>query len=208
MFDPAGPTTGRAVATEEPDGRPRGRDEVVAALLSAATKLFSERGPASVSLRDVAREADVNVGLIHRHIGGKDDLLAAVLRTRPSAATFDGRVGEPLEEFLPFMLRTEFGLAALSRLQARTILDGYDLQDLQGRFPIIEHLFDDLRMRLPEDDARARGALLAAMVMGWRVFGPMMIQIAGATDRPIEEVVAAMQPAIDAFLAAPPSGAV
>src|SRR5207248_8155711 len=63
--------------------RPYGRDEVVAAVIEAATALFAERGPAAVSLREVAQAADVNLGLIHRHIGSKADLLAAVLRARP-----------------------------------------------------------------------------------------------------------------------------
>lgn len=196
------------MGTETPDGRPRGRDEVVAALLSAAADLFAERGPAAVSLREVARAADVNVGLIHRHIGGKDDLLATVLRSRPGTAAVDELVGAPLEEFVPLLLQTNFGEAFFSRLQARTILDGFDLQELQRHFPVLEYAIDQLRERLPETDAVARGALLAVAVVGWGVFGPSMLQIAGAPDRPIEDVVNAMRPAIEAFLAAPPSGGV
>src|SRR5207248_9502831 len=62
---------------------PYGREEVVVAVVEAATALFAERGPAAVSLREIAQAADVNLGLIHRHIGSKADLLAAVLRARP-----------------------------------------------------------------------------------------------------------------------------
>ena len=195
-------------AEEDVGSRPRGRDEVVAALVSAAARLFADRGPAAVSLREVAREANVNVGLIHRHIGGKDDLLAAVLRARPGTAAIDQLVGSPLEEFVPMLLQTNFGEALFSRLQARTILDGFDIQGLQRSFPVYEYAVEQLCDRVPEADAVARGALLAVAVIGWAVFGPTMLQIAGAADRPIEEVVAAMRPAIDAFLAAPPSGAV
>lgn len=59
--------------------RPTGRDEVRSAVLREARRLFSERGP-HVPLRDIADAAQVNLGLIHRHIGRKDALLAAVMQ--------------------------------------------------------------------------------------------------------------------------------
>lgn len=63
----------------EPARRPTGRDEVRSAVLRAARRLFSERGP-RVPLREIADAAGVNVGLIHRHIGRKDALLTAVMQ--------------------------------------------------------------------------------------------------------------------------------
>ena len=50
-----------------------------AALLDAAATLFSARGPASVSVRDIAAHAGVNHGLVHRHFGSKQALVAGVL---------------------------------------------------------------------------------------------------------------------------------
>lgn len=44
-----------------------------------ARRLLSERGP-HVPLRDIAEAAQVNLGLIHRHIGRKDALLTAVMQ--------------------------------------------------------------------------------------------------------------------------------
>src|SRR5699024_11673721 len=62
-----------------PESRPTGRDEIRSAVLSAARRLYSERGP-HVPLRDIADAANVNVGLIHRHIGRKDALITAVMQ--------------------------------------------------------------------------------------------------------------------------------
>lgn len=62
-----------------PTSRPTGRDEIRSAVLRAARRLFSERGP-HVPLRDIADAANVNVGLIHRHIGRKDALITAVMQ--------------------------------------------------------------------------------------------------------------------------------
>ena len=59
--------------------RPTGRDEVRSAVMREARRLLSERGP-SVPLRDIADAAQVNLGLIHRHIGRKDALLTAVMQ--------------------------------------------------------------------------------------------------------------------------------
>lgn len=58
---------------------PLGRDEVVAAILTAAADLFAERGPTATSIRNIATLAGVNDGLIHRHFGSKDRLVGAVL---------------------------------------------------------------------------------------------------------------------------------
>lgn len=58
--------------------RPVGRDAVRRAVLGTARRVFAARGPRA-PLRLVAEAAGVNLGLIHRHIGNKDDLLAAGL---------------------------------------------------------------------------------------------------------------------------------
>src|SRR5690554_4427734 len=58
--------------------RPTGRDEVREAVLQTAERLFTERGVTDVSMREVARVAGVNHGLLHRHFGSKEALLAAL----------------------------------------------------------------------------------------------------------------------------------
>jgi AcrR family transcriptional regulator len=59
-------------------GRRPGRDGAVEALVDAARELFVEHGPNAVSLRDVAKRAGVNHGLIHHYIGTREDLLRLV----------------------------------------------------------------------------------------------------------------------------------
>ena len=61
-------------------GKTSGREAVRRAVLGTARRVFAARGPRA-SLREVADAADVNLGLIHRHIGNKDDLLAEVLES-------------------------------------------------------------------------------------------------------------------------------
>lgn len=70
----------KAAGTPEPErARPTGREEIRSAVMREARRLLSERGP-NVPLRDIADAAQVNLGLIHRHIGRKDALLTAVMQ--------------------------------------------------------------------------------------------------------------------------------
>ncbi len=51
-------------------------------LRDTALRLFAERGPDAVSVREVAAEARVSPGLVVHHFGTKEQLLAAVLHRR------------------------------------------------------------------------------------------------------------------------------
>ncbi|MBI1186887.1 MAG: TetR family transcriptional regulator, partial [Alphaproteobacteria bacterium] len=63
---------GAAPISERSPGRER--------LLQEAMRLFAERGFDSVTVRDIAAEAGVSVGLINHHYGTKDGLREAVDR--------------------------------------------------------------------------------------------------------------------------------
>ena len=56
-----------------------------ARILDAAEQLFAERGFAGASLRDIARLAGVQVGLVHHHGGGKEELFQQTVTRRADA---------------------------------------------------------------------------------------------------------------------------
>jgi AcrR family transcriptional regulator len=56
--------------------KPAGRDAVMDALVDATGQLILERG-VTMSVRDIARRAGVNHGLVHTYFGSKEALLAA-----------------------------------------------------------------------------------------------------------------------------------
>lgn len=68
----------RGPGPRRPAGSPAGPDEVSRAVLDAAAALFAVHGVDAVSLRDIAAAADVNLSLIRRYIGRRDELVAAV----------------------------------------------------------------------------------------------------------------------------------
>jgi AcrR family transcriptional regulator len=178
--------------------RPEGRAQVVAALVDAAERLVTERGPARVTLRDVAATAEVNLGLVHRHIGSKDDLLQAVLervaRTdglRLDRGTHgDGSLG--WHDVARRVFAPSRGAFDDAHLLAWLLLDGLDPASLADRLPLGDALLplardraepvgdavgDDAADDPGDDDTAARIAVLGLLTsaLGWRLFGPVLV---------------------------------
>jgi len=56
--------------------------ETLEQLLHTAERLFAQRGLDAVSVREIQKEAGVNVAAVHYHFGSRDDLIRAVLHRR------------------------------------------------------------------------------------------------------------------------------
>jgi AcrR family transcriptional regulator len=172
----------------------------VAALVAAAMRLFGERGPGAVSLREVAAEAGVNYGLIHQYVGTKDDLLALVMRS--SSAQTAARFAED-PDAATTMARLMPGTTASSayaRMLAWALLEGHDAGQLLGRSPALRELTDALhRARLRDDaagrgdddlDERVRVAAAVALSLGWNLFGSFVRQAAALDELDAGEATA------------------
>lgn len=71
--------------------RKRDASATRAALLAAATARFANEAYDSVSLRSIASDAGVDVSLVSRYFGGKEELFAAVLNAcAPPDEMFEG----------------------------------------------------------------------------------------------------------------------
>lgn len=147
-------------------------------VLSHAADLFAERGPAATSLRDIAERSNINAGLIFRHIGNKDAVVAATL--------------DHLAEELDAARSTAAGPQDVEALAhrnwtviARALLDGFDVGRMQHRFPNVEQLIAVARDRLGDDRAaRVATADALALQLGWRLFGPFLKVATGLEDGP------------------------
>jgi TetR/AcrR family transcriptional regulator, repressor for neighboring sulfatase len=147
---------------------PTGRQEVVAAILDSAAELFARRGPAAASIRDIAVHARVNHGLVFRHFGTKEQLVAAVLNHLASqhAALIDQRA--PAQDI-------EAAGDRQLRVIARALLDGFAVGQLQTRFPGATRLLDEIRPRHGNDQtARLAAANAVALKLGWQLFEPFL----------------------------------
>jgi AcrR family transcriptional regulator len=169
-------TTARASTSSRRADAPVGKEEVVAAVLRSAADLFAERGLAATSIRDIAARSRVNHGLIHRHFGSKEGLVAAVL----------DHLGQHLAELLAN--NAEGGAVADAvdrqlRVLAYASLDGYPVGELQSRFPTMGVLLDAVRPQHPNDlSARLAAAHTIALQLGWCLFGDFLRASTGLDD--------------------------
>ena len=165
--------------------KPRGKDAVRLALIEAATRLFSERGPADVSVRELAKEAGVNHGLIHRHFGSKDGLLEATMTHLSHGVA--SSLGRPSQtESLTELLNSTFGATERAihwRILARALLDGVPVRELQAEFPVVQRLLAAARRGTVSPlSPEAQVTLLLASGLGLLLFEPYLREATAQGD--------------------------
>lgn len=159
--------------------RPTGRDAVRRAVLGTARRLFAARGPRA-PLREVADAAGVNLGLIHRHVGNKDDLLAAVLEhgLRHGSTHLGGR--DDAGDALRTMLLGATANPDFSRLLVWLALDpgavGRPLLDASTRPARAVS-----RMSAPPPASGLHLALALTVVYAWPVLREQVLDVLGFT---------------------------
>lgn len=176
----------------DPTPRPRGRDEVRSAVLTATRELMGERGVDGFTVRDVADRAGVNHALVHRHFGTKADVVEQVLVAEaaavseavvaarlPIAETADGAVVAGLLDVLasrPTYWRALVGAvlahpdAAVAGTRSTTDLFSGLWRDSAGH--------------------NAESAAAGAAVLGWLLFGDFMSEVTAADPDEVRHVVA------------------
>lgn len=188
-------TTPSATASEV--ACPRGREEVVDAILVAAADLFAERGPTATSIRDVAARAGVNHGLVYRHFGTKDQLVGAVL-------TWLGSHFTALIASSPEPSVAQGAIDRHLRVIARVSLDGFPVGELQSTFPNVALILDPLLRRHGDDrETRLAAAHSLAVYVSWCLFGDFLRAATGLKDVPEADVQASILAAAAALCAAP-----
>ena len=179
--------------------RPRGRREVVDALLDSARKLMAERGP-TVALRDIADDAGVNFGLLYHYFGTKDQLVDVVYRAGAESAAERLQSAEHLEDALDDLMRAGDGTAA--RLIGWAVLEGRGASPAFRDSPALDRLADLMRAdaeaagaSVSDEDVRVFAAFAMVIALGWRLFAPTALLAAGLdadparhTDRILEYV--------------------
>jgi AcrR family transcriptional regulator len=157
----------------------RGREASERALIDAAIELFAEHGVRAVSVRSIAKLADVNHGLVHHYFGSKAGLVTAVL----------DELGQRLGTLVgPLRTNTDGGrfvdgsehARVHARVLAYAILEGAT-SGFQTTFPIVER-FTAIAHNvygLNDETARLRSVQAAAMIFGWMMMEPWLLEAGG-----------------------------
>ncbi|NUU21622.1 MAG: helix-turn-helix transcriptional regulator [Streptomycetaceae bacterium] len=219
---PSGPGDTKALPrTQDPQSR------AASQILAAATELFHERSPASVSLREIARKAGVNYGLIHHYYGTKEAILAEVFRRSSDRGADVVSAAGDVEAVLGLLGQDP---KAYARMLAWAILDSDTSQVFTGPTPAVTRLRElieeqwatdgaghpaadhaDQDQRPDQDhptgfDPRVVAATAVLAVMGWGLFAPFLIPAAGLGDRSEDDIRAEVRALVTrmAAAAAPP----
>jgi len=142
-----------------PAAAPRGGVGTRERIVDVALHLFSHRGTASVSMRELADAADVTVPGLYYHFASKADLIREVYRAQG--------LGRATEDFVP---PESSALEARVVERARTEFEG-----LMANAEFLRHM--QRESILGDEDARTAGAALATQ---WRVRWRMVL--AGSDD--------------------------
>lgn len=141
------------------------------ALLRAAAELFSQQGVRATTVRQVARLAGVNHGLVHHYFGSKRALLEATLErlaaAHPDLPAGAGRVDAEAVQLVERHWR----------ILAFAILEDEDPAALQQHFPLFDKMLDGkLRSGLDRHDARLEVAGDVAAQLGWHMFRRLVVR--------------------------------
>ena len=156
------------------------------ALISHAAELFAQRGVNSVSVRQLAKAAGVNHGLVHRHFGSKEGLLKAVMTRLADDVALQMGPAEPderLPELFARSLRATVGGGLHWKILARALLDGESPEDLQTSFPVVDRLLEAAKRDNPSGlSDKALVTLIITVTLGLLVFEPYLKLATGQDD--------------------------
>jgi AcrR family transcriptional regulator len=186
------------------DKRPRARrEETTEAILDAAEALFAERGYTAVTVREIAATAGVSHALIHRYLGSKEAIYAAVLRHHETVIRDAAPDSVDLLESTSLMLREAWGdQRRYLRLVAHSALHGLSYSRTSGRFAATERLVELAeKAAASEDEERDPDApsprfviaSLVAMLLGWAAAKDWVLPAAGIDEMSDEEFLAAFE---------------
>ncbi len=167
----------RRPGPRRPAGAPVGPDEVRAAVIEAAGLLFVRYGVDRVSLRDIAAAADVQLGLIARYVGSRDELDEAVFVDFTSKVARE-LVDKPLEQ-VSFERESVVGqwvalLTHFAMLSRPLPPSTAQFNPVSALAEVFEHEYGADRVA-----ARLRAAQVLASALGWRIFENFLLDWGG-----------------------------
>jgi TetR/AcrR family transcriptional regulator, repressor for neighboring sulfatase len=180
----------------------KGKEAVMARVIDVATDLISEKSISSVTIREIAKTAGINHGLIHRHFGSKRNLLIHVVRHVDSIMREVTEGAESLREAIERAGEASRRDPRIWRVPARMAMDGEMdlLKELHGSF--LKDLLDLAVKerggeRLDRKEVVEKFYLLICMTFGTEMFGDYIARSL-EIDQPEDRVMNAR--IIDLFL--------
>ena len=180
--------------------RPRGRDQVTKALLKATEQLCATGQPSTITVNDIADEADVTTSLLYFYFDSKDELILATLRT--IASDMDALAAETTDpgEMAAAVSVSLRDRPAFVRILAWLVLEGRSITQAMGGHPFLQRLVATLTTNQSDDPITRAGAMVA-MLLSNALLSPG-INIALGRDADDVRLVDALDASINSALTA------
>ena len=179
--------------------KPRGRDEVRSAVITATSALVAERGPDGFSVRDIAARAGINHALVHRHFGTKADVLEQTLAAEAEAVV-SAIVGSGLPtsgtagaDVVAKLLELLADRPTYWRTLVHAVLDSPEAA-VPGTAATTD-LFSGL-WRDNDPDNAVQTSVAGLSVLGWLIFGDYMSDATGADPEDVRRAIASQVAAL------------
>jgi AcrR family transcriptional regulator len=193
-------------------GRRPGNPDTRETILTAARRIFAEKGFDKASIRAIATDAGVDPALVHHYFGTKDKLFLATMNAPidPSVLipqALDGPLEEAGERLIRMMLNvwdSPAGAAAVGLL--RSALSNDWTARLMREFVITQVLRRAVTALVPDPaEVELRTALVASQISGLAVTR-YVLKVEPVASAPVEVLVAAIGPTVQRYLTGDVSG--
>ena len=187
-------------------GRRPGNPDTREAILTAARRIFAEKGFDKASIRAIATDAGVDPALVHHYFGTKDKLFLATINAPidPSKLipqALDGPLEEAGERLVRMMLSvwdSPAGAAAVTLL--RSAMSNDWTARLMREFVVTQVLRRAVTVLvLDPAEAPLRTALVASQISGLAVTR-YVLKVEPLASAPAEVLVAAIGPTVQRYL--------
>lgn len=153
-------------------------DDAPTRILDAVERLCVQKAPWEVTMRAIAAEAGVSLGLAHHHFGSRDQLIGRTLDRIAGDVTRGTDPGDRPEDVVRELWFRLGQRPAFARLVVTVLLEGKDVSAVMSGHPLIERTA--IRASEAGDpDPRGAAATLAVLALGGVFFGPPMNGVIG-----------------------------
>ncbi|MCU1370045.1 MAG: transcriptional regulator [Ilumatobacteraceae bacterium] len=162
-----------------PTARPRGRDQIRAALTSSTLELLETHG-LDISIRQIAERADVPHSVIGRYFGSKDELIRSAI---DSTLPFDREAAdrfENAEEAAREAFNSVFARPERIRILAQLLQAGMAPREIRAEAPLLATLVKLVEAEQPTHaDPRIIAAAIYALSVGMVLTEEYIVDHAG-----------------------------
>ena len=185
-------------------------DSASLAILRSTGELLARKSPSEVTLREIAKHAGVNYGLIHRHFGTKDELVVRLFREFSDYGGSLMRDTDSIYTALRQAFNAESG--AFAEIFAWVILDRVEPERVWADRSLMGELAERIETTWEEGtpppltrerfDPRLIATFASLVISVWEFYAPYIAVMGDYADRDPSEVKAEVLDLLQLLVAA------